>query len=276
MCTATGVHQPMRESIAIDVMEDIVMEFVYPAVPDRNLPSITPLTARSVALSTLLGYHPPALPVSALVKVGELFGIRDRAIRVALTRMVRDGEVTVDDGVYRLSERLLRRQADQDALTSPPTRRWTGGWEMAVVTSTNRPLAERVALRKSMVRYRMGELREGVWMRPDNLSRELDGIIADQCEFFVSHHSDSASLAASLWDLPGWAAEADRLLTVLDEAESLAEGFMATAEVIRHLLLDPYLPDELLPAGWPGDRLRERYTDFNANYSERLRKYSGG
>ena len=147
---------------------------------------------------------------------------------------------------------------------------------MAVVTSTTRPLAERVALRKSMVRHRMGELREGVWLRPDNLSRELDGIIADQCEFFVSHHSDSTSLATSLWDLAGWATEADRLLSVLGEAESLAEGFMATAEVIRHLLLDPYLPDELLPAGWPGDRLRERYSDFEANYSERLRRYSGG
>src|ERR1700737_5305326 len=134
---------------------------MYPALPDRNLPSITPLTARSVTLSTLLGYHPPALPISALVKVGELFGIRDRAMRVALTRMVKDGEVTADDGVYRLSEKLLRRQADQDALTSPPTRRWTGGWEMAVVTSTNRPLAERVALRKSMVRYRMGGLGGG-------------------------------------------------------------------------------------------------------------------
>ena len=68
---------------------------MYPAVPDRHLPSITPLTARSVALSTLLGYHPPVLPISALVKVGELFGITDRATRVALTRMVKDGEVTV-------------------------------------------------------------------------------------------------------------------------------------------------------------------------------------
>jgi phenylacetic acid degradation operon negative regulatory protein len=249
---------------------------MYPAVPDRHLPSITPLTARSVALSTLLGYHPPALPVSALVRVGELFGIADRATRVALTRMVRDGDVTMDNGVYHLSERLLQRQTEQDALASPHTRRWTGGWEMAIVTSTTRPLAERVALRKSMVRHRMGELREGVWMRPDNLSRQLDGIIAEQCEFFVSHHSDSPKLAASLWDLPGWAAEADRLLAVLDQAASLTEGFMATAEVIRHLLLDPYLPDELLPSGWPGDRLRERYTDFNANYSERLRKYSRG
>src|ERR1700745_4230666 len=135
---------------------------MYPAVPDRHLPAITPLTARSVALSTLLGYHPPALPVSALVKVGELFGIADRATRVALTRMVKNGELTVYDAVSRMSERLLRRQAEQDELTSPPTRRWTGGWEMAIVTSTTRPLAERVALRKSMVRHRMGELREGV------------------------------------------------------------------------------------------------------------------
>jgi len=51
--------------------------------------------------------------------------------------------------------------------------------------------------------------------------------------------------------LRGEEAEADRLRTVLDEADSLAKGFMATAEVIRHLLLDPYLPEELLPMGWP-------------------------
>src|SRR5258707_3069740 len=122
---------------------------MYPAVPARHLPSITPLTARSVALSTLLGYHPPALPISALVKVGELLGIADRATRVALTRMVKDGDVTVDNGVYRLSERLLRRQAQQDALTSPPTPRWAGGWEMGIVTSTTPPLGPPGALPES-------------------------------------------------------------------------------------------------------------------------------
>src|ERR1700732_1936353 len=111
---------------------------MYPAVPDRNLPSITALTARSVALSTLLGSPPPALPISALVKVGELFGIADRATRVALTRMVKDGDVTVDNGVYRLSERLLRRQAQQDALGSPATRRGAGGGAMAIVTGPAR------------------------------------------------------------------------------------------------------------------------------------------
>jgi phenylacetic acid degradation operon negative regulatory protein len=249
---------------------------MYPAVPDRHLPSITPLTARSVALSTLLGYHPPALPISALVKVGELFGITDRATRVALTRMVKDGDVTVERSVYRLSDRLLRRQAQQDQITSPPTRTWSGGWETAIVTGPARSLAERVAFRKNMVRFRMGELREGMWLRPDNLARELGGIVAEHCRCCVSHHSDPLDLAEALWDLDGWASEARRLLAVLDTAESLADGFMATAEVIRHLLLDPYLPVQLLPEDWPGDALRERYAAFNESYSKRLRIYSGG
>src|ERR1700738_1307321 len=109
---------------------------MYLAVPDRHLPSIIPLTARSVALSTLLGYHPPALPISALEEVGELFGSAGRTARCALTRMVRVGDVTVDNGVYRLSERLLQRQAQQDALTPPPTRPWARGWEVGTGTRT--------------------------------------------------------------------------------------------------------------------------------------------
>jgi len=104
-------------------------------VQDRHLPAIRPLTARSVALSTLLGYHPPALPVSALVKVGSLFGIAERTTRVALTRMVTEGDVIADNGVYRLTERLLRRQEQQDEARSPRSKEWDESWEMAVVTA---------------------------------------------------------------------------------------------------------------------------------------------
>jgi len=249
---------------------------MYPSVPDRHLPAITTLTARSVALSTLLGYHPPALPISALIKVGGLFGIAERATRVALTRMVKDGDVAVEDGVYRLSDRLLRRQAKQDEVTSPQAQPWNGDWQMAVVIGSARPLAERVALRKQMVSYRMAELREGVWLRPDNLRRELNGLLGEQCTFFNTRYADPEALVGQLWDLPGWAAEATRLLAVLRDAHTLVDGFMATAEVIRHLLLDPSLPDQLLPSGWPGEELRSSYESFKVDYARRLREYSEG
>lgn len=251
------------------------MDHAYvPAVPDRHLPALTPLTARSVAISTLLGYHPPALPVRALVRTGGLFGIAERTTRVALTRMVADGDALAEDGVYRLTERLVRRQAAQDELISPRTTEWDGSWEMAVVTATARPLADRVALRKTMIGLHLAELREGVWMRPANLLRSPDDTVTEQCTVFTCRHPDPGSLLAALWDLPIWADGARSLLGRLDDTDGLAEGFMLIAEVYRHLQLDPCLPAALVPAGWPSEELRSRSSRYVTAYAERLREYS--
>jgi phenylacetic acid degradation operon negative regulatory protein len=247
-----------------------------PLVLERHLPTVTPLTARSVAISTLLGYHPPALPVSALIRVGALFGIAERTTRVALTRMAADGDVVADNGVYRLTERLLQRQAQQEESRSPRAKAWDGSWELGVVTAQARPLPERVALRKSMAALRMAELREGVWIRPDNLLRRPDSTVTTQCTFFEARYPEPRELAESLWDLPYWAAEARRLCDAIAEADSLTAGFMVSAEVIRHLHVDPCLPAELLPGDWPGSELRERSREFDAVYAQRLRDYSDG
>ncbi|MCP9969263.1 hypothetical protein [Actinomadura madurae] len=80
---------------------------------------IRPLTARSVVLSTLLGVHPPRLPARYLVRVGELFGIAEGTIRVALSRMVTAGDLVQSGGTYALTERLLERQARQDEARLP-------------------------------------------------------------------------------------------------------------------------------------------------------------
>ena len=113
------------------------------------------MTARSVILTTLLGYHPPELPAGVLIRVGALFGIAEKAVRVALHRMVADGDVVSDAGRYRLNRRLVERQARQDEAGSPRTKAWRGAWEMAVVTAPPRPLADRVALRKNMDSLRL-------------------------------------------------------------------------------------------------------------------------
>lgn len=243
---------------------------------DRHLPTLAPLTARSVAISALLGYHPPALPVSELVSVGALFGIAERTTRVALTRMAADGDVVASDGVYRLTERLVRRQARQEESSAPEVGAWDGRWEMAVVTADARPLAERVALRRSMVGLRLAELREGVWLRPHNLLRRTDDTVTGQCTFFLCDHPDPHGLTTALWDLPAWADEARRLHVALDGTDDLAAGFLLVAEVFRHLLVDPCLPPELLPPDWPGDELRRRHTAYRTDYARRLRDHVQG
>lgn len=243
----------------------------------RHLPSIQPLTARSVVLSTLLGYHPPALPRRALVRVAGLFGMAERSVRVALTRMVAAGDLVEEgDDLLRLSERLVARQARQEADGSPPVVPWPGDWEMAVVTAPPRPLPDRVALRKEMVTLRLAELREGVWARPANLARPWPAALLEQCTRFDGRPGGRApeELARSLWDLDGWAGEARQLLDGLASAADLSEEFLVIAAGFRHLRLDPLLPPELLPAGWPGDGLRARHAEAVASFAERLRAYA--
>jgi phenylacetic acid degradation operon negative regulatory protein len=248
----------------------------FGVVSGLQLPTIQPLTARSVVLSTLLGYHPPALPVSALVRVGALFGIADSATRAALSRLVAVGDLTADDGVYRLTERLVRRQTAQDDSASPQSRQWTGQWEMAVVITPARPQADRVALRKAMIYLRLAELREGVWLRPDNLTRPVDDVVAEQCAFFRCEHPDPADLARQLWDLATWADIARNLYAELGQVSELPEGFVLIAQAVHHLRLDPCLPPELLPSDWPGQPLRERFTAYRDQFALRLREYSTG
>lgn len=229
------------------------------------------LSARSAVLSVLLGSHPPRLPARHLVRVGALFGIAEGTVRVALSRMVAAGDLTQDGGLYTLSARLVERQARQDESRDPHTRPWDGTWEVAVVTAERRAPADRAAFRHTMSALRMAELREGTWLRPANLVRAWPGTVTAQCTLIDGRPREDPT--ALLWDLDGWAAEARRLERVLDRADGLAEGFLVSAAVLRHLLADPLLPEELLPPRWPGAGLRARYDDFDRRYREVLRRH---
>jgi phenylacetic acid degradation operon negative regulatory protein len=227
-----------------------------------------------VVLSTLLGTYPPRLPARSLVRVGELFGIAEGTIRVALSRMVSAGDVTLVNGDYQLTSRLRDRQARQDQSRSPSMRLWDGSWEIAVVTAARRPPAERTAFRTAMTELRLAELREGMWLRPANLTRERPALVTEQCTFLVGR-PEQPGLAATLWDLPGWAARARELTDALDEAADLPSSFVLAAAVLRHFLANPLLPAELLPADWPGTRLRARYEDFDRAFRQLLAAHVG-
>ncbi|MFE6774832.1 PaaX family transcriptional regulator C-terminal domain-containing protein [Streptomyces sp. NPDC057702] len=230
-------------------------------------PILRPLTARSIVLSTLLGHHPAELPARALVRAGQVFGTAEGTIRVALTRMVAAGDLEPRERTYRLTERLLARQARQDDSRAPRLRPWTGDWEIALVTGERRPAPERAALRQAMGTLRLAELREGSWLRPANLDRPRPPVAAEQCAWLTgAPEADPVALAARLWDLDGWARQARWLLSTLAETDRLADRFAVAAAILRHLLTDPVLPDPLLPARWPGEALRDAYAAFEEEF----------
>ena len=249
-----------------------------------------PLTARSVIASTLLGTTPPRLPGRLLVRAGALFGLAEGTVRTALSRMVAAGELVADDGNYTLAGPLLARQARQDESRRAvvAAEGWDGMWALAVVHGEPRSATQRTELRAAATALRLAELREGVWLRPDNLDPgrlpASTAVVATQCTRFSTRPDDPdpSTLAGRLWDLAGWAARADALRTRMDgivaapeagATEALAPGFVLSASVLRLTQADPLLPAELLPPAWPGPALRAEYDRYDAAYQSLLRTW---
>jgi phenylacetic acid degradation operon negative regulatory protein len=237
---------------------------------------LQPLTARSVILSVLLGTHPPRLPVKILVRTAELFGISEGTTRVALSRLAADGDVVAEDRDYRLTARLLDRQRRQDEGHHPVTRPWSGGWEVAIASADVRSAGDRLALGAELSALRLAELRQGVWLRPDNLVRAWPADLAGRVLRFDAHagfpEPAAEELVASLWDLEGWARRAQRLISALESVDDMAQRFMVATAMVRHFRDDPVLPPELLPPGWPGTALREAYAGYEVELGEALRR----
>ena len=249
-----------------------------------------PLTARSVLASLLLGTEPPWLSTPVLLRGAVLFGIAGGTARTALSRMAAAGEVVAEGSGYRLTGRLLDRHARQRISRIAELQRWSGTWREAVVVGGPRAAAERASLRSAMATLRLAELRDGVWLRPDNLEGWPTGraaaIVTSQCRWLAATPDDDpVELAAGLWDLATWAEQAERLRAELDdlrpdlaagETAALAPGFLVAAAVLRHFHADPLLPPELLPAEWPGAGLRQAYDAFDRAYRSTLATWLQG
>ena len=239
------------------------------------------LNARSLALSALLGTHPPALPTRALVALAELFGIAGGTMRTALSRMVAGGEIAADGGWYRLTGRLLERQRAQDIGRRPPATAWDGRWHTVIAAADQRELAHRRQFRATLGHHRFGELRPDTWLRPANLPVPALGSAA----FVVTgtlDRSDEPLLVDRLWDLDALAVAATELAARIDglrartdlaAPESIPTTFTLSAAVVRFLRSEPLLPAALTPDDWPVDGLRRRYDDLERDLQATLRAF---
>jgi phenylacetic acid degradation operon negative regulatory protein len=247
-----------------------------------------PLSARSVLASALLGADQGRLSVGTLVTMASLFGVSDGAARTCLWRMVSNGELTTDDGSYALAGHLLeRRERVEEAsrIDDAATYRWDGTWELAIVSLERRPAADRLELRKAATALHLAELREGVWIRPDNLDPQrlppFRAVLDQQCTHFHNAATDmTADKMRSVFSLDEWMADARALTEAMDvelkpnkpddSTESIRYEFALSIAVVRLLQLDPMLPDELTPRHWPGHTLRSTYRRFDDAFKHRI------
>jgi phenylacetic acid degradation operon negative regulatory protein len=258
--------------------------------PERMAAGERPLGARSLILSLLLRSEPPRIRGARLVQWCELFGVAEGTVRVALSRMFERGELRADAGSYELAGRVALRRGAQDWSLAPRLGRWRGTWRTAIVAGGARPAAERSELRETMRQLRYGELRAGVWTRPDNLPRasapaETWAIADAQCQWWSGRPDrEAADLADALFDGRAWASRAAKLSKRLDasarvlagahDAErGLAGAFLAGTVAVAHVRADPLLPAMLGPAADAGDALRAAYREYETEFARALRAW---
>lgn len=243
-----------------------------------------PLSARSLALSVLLGTHPPELPAYALVALGELFDIEPGTMRTALSRLVSEGTLATTDGRYRLIDaELLDRQRAQDIGRVPVHHGWSGGWHTVIAADSRRPLRQRRAFRTLMANHRFGELQPDIWMRPDN---EPAPPIERHHNLIVMTGSlggrEPADLVDELWDLARIGSDgAERFShcqAALDELDwsspdCIRPSFFEAASTLRLLRREPRLPLDLQPPDWPMDAVRECYRELETRHQTAIRHF---
>lgn len=236
--------------------------------------------------SLLLGVSPPRLSSRHLVEAGALFGISEGTVRVALSRMTHAGELDKADGHYELAGQLLERYERQQQSRAPAVETWSGDWSMQVVGAAPRDADARADLRDAARTLRYGELREGVWMRPDNLdpgrNPDASKVVGSQCHTLIARPANPENVATELWDLSAWNSTAVALRADMaplvprlraGDPASLAPAFEVAAAVVRHLLADPLLPGDLVPPDWSGPALRADYDEYEAAFKALWRDF---
>lgn len=223
------------------------------------------LTARSAILSVLLGIHPGQGSAALIVELTSHLGVAPSTARAALSRLAASGDLDRNDGVYRLSARLIERQRRQDFALRPVVAAWDGSWRLALVTTGAENSTDRAGLRATLRAAKFGELREGVWGRPNNITPAAQSEPIERLSWFTATpDEDPAQLAGAAFELENWARSAEHLIDSMNKASDRIERFRVSAAIVRHIHDDPLLPAELLPTGWPGDAIRHSYEQFRA------------
>jgi len=224
----------------------------------------------------LLGRADPVW-VGGLIELLAPFGLSENAVRTALSRMSRKGWLETERrgrrAFYRLSprgRRLLEEGAER--IYHPPRDEpWDGAWRLVVYSIPEEERELRDRFRKRLAWLGLGSLGGGLWITPHDVTGPVDAIadelgIRDRVEAFRAEHlgfSDAGRLVSRAWNLEAiedrYEAFVERFEPIVNEPPGTAErAYVRRLELIHAWrefpLVDPYLPRELLPGDWAGDR----------------------
>lgn len=226
--------------------------------------------------------HGGSVWLGSLIDLVEPFGLGDRVVRTSVFRLSKEGWLASTQvgrrSAYGLTESGRRRFEAADRVIyagrRPP---WGGRWTVVFTGLVDGEARE--ALRADLAWQGFGQLLPGVMVHPEPDEEALrqalaDAVAGDRPVVMRASGEDWArpdslrDLVARAWDLAalaaGYAAFLDDFrpfLGLLARTEPTPRAAFCLRILLVHawrraILRDPLLPDELLPADWPGAAAR--------------------
>ncbi|MHB8620497.1 MAG: PaaX family transcriptional regulator [Chloroflexota bacterium] len=236
--------------------------------------------------------------VGSLIKLLETLGLTESSVRLALSRMSRNGWLKArrlgNRSFYSLTAEGLRLIEEGDArIFDRDNGGWDGQWRMLTffIPESKRELRDR--LRRELTWMGYGQLSNATYITPHDLRERTTHLIDEldirpHVEVFTAEHtgfSSDTELVAHCWDLAaanrGYARFIKQYEPELAEVQrgsrrgrpvEPSECFVRRARLIqefRHFFfLDPELPGDLLPSGWLGHRAVALFRSYHDLLSE--------
>jgi phenylacetic acid degradation operon negative regulatory protein len=237
-------------------------------------------------LVTLLGDYwyerTEHLPSAALVALAAEFGVSPVGARAALSRLARRGLLASSKvgrrtyyGLTERAARVLIEGGQRIMAFGARTQPWDGSWTLVAFSVPEARRDVRHALRTRLRWLGFAPLYDGVWVSPRattaeaaRLLRELGVTSATVLDARVAADGPASGDPLLAWDLVELRGAYDRF--VADYAPLLervnrgsvgaAEALVARTTVVdiwrNFPNLDPELPEQLLPRGWPREQAR--------------------
>ncbi|WP_379553859.1 hypothetical protein [Qipengyuania sp. DGS5-3] len=228
------------------------------------------MSAKKLVLSLLSVTDNELQSAANLVAAGALFDIESTAMRMAVTRLTKDGTLeAIDRGIYAIGPagRAMQLQVTGWKSASEKVRPWSGDWLVVHTSHLGRTDKTRLRARERALRLSgFAETESALWVRPNNLAASLaatrvslvdlgldeEATFMVVTELAVAEGEDwrglwsAGEIAASYSAAIQTMAQSSQKVARMSDAEAAKETLLVGQSVIRLINFDPLLPTELI------------------------------
>jgi phenylacetic acid degradation operon negative regulatory protein len=220
--------------------------------------------------------------IGSLIRLLKEFGHNEQAVRVSVSRMMKNGllqsEKKGNKSYYALTTRGVSRiEEAARRIYRLTSHEWDRKWRIIMYTIPEEKRQIRDELRKELLWSGFGSLSNGCWVSPNDFKKEINLLISkyqieEYVHLFLSDYvgpQSNAVLVEQCWPLHEIEEKYEQFIDTyskryivhqsviqsgrITDEECFVERASLVHEYRKFLFVDPGLPKELLPDRWNGN-----------------------